>query len=47
MKNKVEIVDNYLSKENFKIIEEITGSSDFAWFYCPHVATIRDTHGNL
>ena len=45
MKNKVEIVDNYLSKENFKIIEEITGSSDFAWFYCPHVATIKDTHG--
>ena len=37
MKNKVKVVDNYLSKENFKTIEEITSSSKFAWFYCPRV----------
>ena len=37
MKNKVEIVDNYLSKENFKIIEEITGRSETCQISQSHV----------
>ena len=37
MRNKHEIIDNFLPKENFNIIKNLVFNSNFNWFYRPDV----------
>jgi len=38
MKNKYEVIDNFLPKENFLKIKEILMGNEFPWFYIPTIS---------
>lgn len=45
MNNKIKVVDNYLSKENYEKVKNIVDSPLFAWYFSSKVATLEDKKG--